>query len=66
MPVLTHLGPAAPCGLTTYESDVFGPGYRDNLFAALFNLQKITRHVLVAGWCDLHDPRFRLPGLEQP
>jgi len=46
MPVLTHLGPAAPCGLTTYESDVFGPGYRDNLFAALFNLQKITRHVL--------------------
>jgi putative membrane-bound dehydrogenase-like protein len=48
MPVLTHLGPAAPCGLTTYESDGFGfgPGYRDNLFAALFNLQKITRHVL--------------------
>jgi putative membrane-bound dehydrogenase-like protein len=46
MPVLTHLGPAAPCGLTTYESDTFGPGYRDNIFAALFNLQKITRHVL--------------------
>jgi putative membrane-bound dehydrogenase-like protein len=46
MPVLAHLGPAAPCGLTTYESDGFGPGYRDNLFAALFNLQKITRHVL--------------------
>src|SRR5690348_9567260 len=22
MPVLSHLGPAAPCGLTTYESDV--------------------------------------------
>ncbi len=46
MPVLTHLGPAAPAGLTRYESDVFGPGYRDNLFAALFNLQKVTRHVL--------------------
>ena len=46
MPVLTHLGPAAPAGLTRYESDVFGKDYRDNLFAALFNLHKITRHVL--------------------
>jgi putative membrane-bound dehydrogenase-like protein len=46
MPVLVHLGPAAPCGFTSYESDVFGPDYQDNLFAALFNLQKITRHVL--------------------
>jgi putative heme-binding domain-containing protein len=46
MPVLTHLGPAAPAGLTCYESEAFGPGYRDNLFAALFNLQKVTRHVL--------------------
>src|SRR6202030_3845064 len=32
LPVLTHLGPAAPCGLTRYESRVFGPEYRDNLF----------------------------------
>ncbi|MBX6312248.1 MAG: HEAT repeat domain-containing protein [Isosphaeraceae bacterium] len=46
MPVLTHLGPAAPCGLTRYESAVFGASYRDNLFACLFNLQKVTRHVL--------------------
>jgi putative membrane-bound dehydrogenase-like protein len=46
MPVLTHLGPAAPSGLTRYESDVFGLEYRDNLFAALFNLHKVTRHVL--------------------
>jgi putative membrane-bound dehydrogenase-like protein len=46
MPVLTHLGPAAPCGLTRYESEAFGPDYRDNLFACLFNLQKVTRHVL--------------------
>jgi putative membrane-bound dehydrogenase-like protein len=46
MPVLTHLGAAAPCGLTRYESDVFGPAYKDNLFAALFNMQKVTRHVL--------------------
>ncbi|WP_406694042.1 PVC-type heme-binding CxxCH protein [Singulisphaera sp. Ch08] len=46
MPPLTHLGAAAPSGLTRYESDAFGPGYRDNLFAALFNMQKVTRHVL--------------------
>jgi putative membrane-bound dehydrogenase-like protein len=46
MPVLTHLGPAAPAGLVRYESRVFGAEYQDNLFAALFNLQKVTRHVL--------------------
>jgi putative membrane-bound dehydrogenase-like protein len=46
MPVLSHLGPAAPCGLSRYESDVFGTDYQDNLFACLFNMQKVTRHVL--------------------
>lgn len=46
MPPLSHLGPAAPCGLTRYESDAFGGEYRDNLFATLFNLHKVTRHVL--------------------
>lgn len=46
MPVLTHLGPAAPCGLTRYESRVFGAEYQDSLFACLFNLHKVTRHVL--------------------
>lgn len=46
MPVLAHLGPAAPAGLTRYESDVFGAEYQDNLFAALFNMRKVTRHVL--------------------
>src|SRR5207253_10307050 len=45
--VLTHLGPAAPCGLHRYESDVFGRHYKDNIFACLFNLQKVTRHVLI-------------------
>ena len=46
MPVLVHLGAAAPSGLARYESDAFGQGFRDNLFAALFNLRKVTRHVL--------------------
>ncbi|MFN0053211.1 MAG: PVC-type heme-binding CxxCH protein [Planctomycetales bacterium] len=46
MPVMTHLGPAAPAGLALYESRVFGQEYEGNLFAALFNLHKVTRHVL--------------------
>lgn len=48
MPVLTHMGPAAPAGLTRYESAVFGDTYRDNLFAAEFNMQKVSRHALSA------------------
>jgi putative membrane-bound dehydrogenase-like protein len=46
MPVLLHMGPAAPCGLTRYESDALGTDYRDNLFACYFNLHKVSRHVL--------------------
>ena len=46
MPVLSHLGPAAPCGLTRYTSNVFGNSYRDNLFACQFNLRKVSRHLL--------------------
>ena len=46
MPELTAYGPAAPAGLTRYASRVFGDEYRDNFFAAMFNLHKVTRHVL--------------------
>src|SRR5258707_6944442 len=46
MPVLTHMGAAAPCGLVRYESRVFGPEYQDNLFACQFNMHKVSRHVL--------------------
>jgi putative membrane-bound dehydrogenase-like protein len=46
MPVLTHLGPAAPADLMRYESYVMGREYQDNLFASLFNMHKVTRHVL--------------------
>lgn len=47
MPPLTHLGAAAPCGLHRYESAVFGKEYQDNLFACLFNMRKVTRHILI-------------------
>ncbi|HET7218868.1 MAG TPA: PVC-type heme-binding CxxCH protein [Vicinamibacterales bacterium] len=46
MPVMCQLGPAVPAGLTRYASSVFGREYRDNFFAAMFNLRKVTRHVL--------------------
>ncbi len=44
---MTHLGPAAPCGLHYYESSAFGENWRGNLFACCFNLHKITRHELI-------------------
>jgi putative membrane-bound dehydrogenase-like protein len=46
MPVMTHLGPAAPSGLMRYESSAFGTAYKDNLFCAQFNMHKVSRHVL--------------------
>jgi putative membrane-bound dehydrogenase-like protein len=47
MPPMTHLGPAAPCGLHRYESDQFGKEYENNLFCTQFNMRKVSRHVLV-------------------
>ncbi|MCE9565500.1 MAG: c-type cytochrome [Planctomycetes bacterium] len=47
MPVLTHMGPAAPCGLHRLESDQFGKEYDNNIFCCQFNLRKLSRHVLV-------------------
>jgi putative membrane-bound dehydrogenase-like protein len=46
MPPLVHLGPAATCGLTRYETDAFGADFKDNLFTCCFNMRKLTRTVL--------------------
>ena len=46
MPVFDAQSPTAPCGLERYDSDVFGPEYRDNLFLAQFNMRRVSRHVL--------------------
>jgi len=46
LPPVSHLGPAAPVGLLVYQSPSFGPEYRLNLFATMFNMHKVTRHVL--------------------
>jgi putative membrane-bound dehydrogenase-like protein len=60
MPVLTQLGPAVPAGLTRYTSTAFGQGFRDNFFAAMFNLRKVTRHVLEPSGATftVHDSDF--------
>lgn len=47
MPIMTHLGPAAPCGMAVYRSEIFGTQYQDNLFTCCFNLRKVVRSVLV-------------------
>ena len=46
MPVLTHFGAAAPCGLEHYESAVFGGDFTGNLFSCQFNLSRVQRHEL--------------------
>ena len=45
LPIMTHLGPAAPAGLMRYESEVFGKGFQNSLFVACFNLHKLVRCV---------------------
>lgn len=46
MPVLSHLGPAASCGLHRYESTALGREYTNNVFSTAFNLRKVVRHIL--------------------
>ncbi len=46
LPAMTHFGPGAPAGLTRVESGALGEDVRDNFFACLFNLHKVTRHIL--------------------
>jgi putative membrane-bound dehydrogenase-like protein len=46
LPPLVWFGPASASGVLRYRSPAFGPEYRDNLFAAVFNTRKVTRHVL--------------------
>jgi putative membrane-bound dehydrogenase-like protein len=46
MPVLSHLGAAAPCGLARLQSHGLGVDFQNNVLACSFNMHKITRHVL--------------------
>ena len=46
MPIMTHMGAAAPSATTIYRSNFFGPDFTDNLFVCYFNLRKVSRHEL--------------------
>src|SRR5262249_17624948 len=46
LPPLVWFGPASASAVVPSRSPSFGPEYRDNLFAALFNMRKVTRHVI--------------------
>ncbi|MSU36287.1 MAG: c-type cytochrome [Pedosphaera sp.] len=43
---LVQFGAGAPSGLCRFEGGGLGPEYVDNFFASLFNLHKVTRHVV--------------------
>jgi hypothetical protein len=60
MPIMTHHGPSASCFVLRYESGAWGREYQDNLFACLFNLHKVMRHVLVPAGAtyQTHDEDF--------
>jgi putative membrane-bound dehydrogenase-like protein len=47
MPVLAHMGAAAPAGIIAGSGALFGGGHRDALFATYFNLHKVVRHELI-------------------
>lgn len=47
MPVMTHLGPAAPAGLTFRDGMLSDDCRLGELLVAQFNLQRVTRHRLV-------------------
>ncbi|MCA9167328.1 MAG: HEAT repeat domain-containing protein [Planctomycetales bacterium] len=44
LPPLSHLGPAAPCGLAVIESDRWGEDFTGNLISCAFNLHQVIRH----------------------
>jgi len=47
MPVMTHLGPAAPSGLVAYRATRLGDDFAFDLVCTQFNLRKVSRHKLV-------------------
>ncbi|WP_161602080.1 PVC-type heme-binding CxxCH protein [Tautonia marina] len=46
LPVLTHLGPAAPAGLERLRGTGLGDDFQNNLLACQFNLRAVSRHQL--------------------
>ena len=47
MPIMTHMGAAAPSGLIAYRAGSWGEEFRGNLLVSYFNLRKVSRHIMV-------------------
>ena len=47
MPIMTHMGAAAPCGSATLRGNTLGAAFDGNLLVCYFNLRKVVRHELV-------------------
>jgi putative membrane-bound dehydrogenase-like protein len=47
MPIMTHMGAAAPCGSVTLRSNTLGAGFEGNLLVCYFNTRKVVRHELI-------------------
>ncbi len=66
MPIMTHLGPAAPSGLICLESDrLLGAEQHDILVAAQFNLHKVTAHTLIPQGASFKTQDRELVGSER-
>lgn len=66
MPVMTHLGPAAPAGLTIREATLTDDHLRGELLVAHFNLQKVSQHQLVDDGAGLRTEDLDLVVADRP
>ena len=60
MPVLSHHGASAPCGLAWLGTNHLGRNYRDSLLCCRFNMHSVSRHILKreGGSYDSQDVNF--------
>jgi putative membrane-bound dehydrogenase-like protein len=66
MPVMTHMGAAAPAGIIAGSESLFGGGHLDQLFGCYFNLHKVVRHELTSYGATYKTKEFDFVGCEHP
>jgi putative membrane-bound dehydrogenase-like protein len=66
MPVMTHMGAAAPAGIIAGSESLFGGGHLDQLFGCYFNLHKVVRHELTPYGATYKTKEFDFVSCEHP
>jgi putative heme-binding domain-containing protein len=66
MPIMTHMGAAAPAGLIAGSAGLFGGGHEDDLLACYFNLRKVVLHRLKATGATYETQEQDLLSCEHP